>query len=249
MLSVSWFFSGTKEEYKGEPEETPVPYSEFDIDKFKLEDGIMTYEDDKYTSEFGIDVSQYQKKIDWEKVADAGVKFAMIRVGYRGNDVGGLFEDKYFKKNIKGALKNGIKVGVYFYSQAASVDEAIEEAEFVVKRIKKYDVTFPVAFDMELSEPSRIADLDAHEKTVITDAFCQIISQNGYTPVVYGSPSWMMGQVELKNLTAYDTWLAHYTDETPYPFEYIMWQYSDEGKVKGIKKKVDLDIHIIAKTN
>ena len=249
MLVISWFFNGPKQEFTPEPEENPIPFSEFDTSKFVISNGIMTYEDDKYTSEFGIDVSQYQKKIDWKKVAKAGVSFAMIRVGYRGNDVGGLFEDKYFEQNIEGALKNGIKVGVYFYTQAASTEEALEEASFVIKRIKKYDITMPVAFDMEYSEPSRIADLDPSEKTEIAAAFLNAVAEKGYKPIIYGSPSWLMGELELANLTEYDTWLAHYTDETPYPFVYSMWQYSDEGKIKGIKKKVDLDIYVFKKTN
>lgn len=226
-----------------------VPEHLYDMSAFEEKGGRLYYEDDDYTSVTGIDVSYYQKEIDWDKVKADGVDFAMIRLGYRGSESGSIQMDSRFKENIKGARKAGLDIGVYFFSQATSAEEAIEEARYVVRHIRGKGVHYPVAFDMEPvnGEEDRISGLTVEERTQIADAFCKVIERNGYTPMVYGNPHWLENRVELGYLTGYDTWLAHYTDQTAYPYSFRIWQYSDAGKVDGIEGRVDMDILLVEK--
>lgn len=226
-----------------------LPENPYDMSAFTKKDGRLSYEDDTYASAAGIDVSYYQKEIDWEKVKADGIDFAMIRLGYRGSESGEIQLDSQFKANIKGARRAGLDVGVYFFSQAASTDEAIEEARYVVRRIRGKGVHYPVAFDMEPvnGEADRISGLTVEERTQIADAFCKVIERNGFTPVVYGNPHWLQTHLEMGYLTGYETWLAHYTRRTDYPGSFRIWQYSDSGSVDGISGKVDLNIMLIEK--
>lgn len=213
------------------------------------EEGWLHYEDEKYISLQGIDVSAYQKEIDWKKVKEAGAEFAMIRLGYRGYLDGSLQMDSYYEANISGAHSAGIKVGVYFVSQATSVEEAVEEAKFVLKQIRGKHVTCPVAFDMEpVAEGEKIATLTSEERTVIADAFCDIIEKNGYTPVIYGNPTWFTNYVDISYLTERNFWLAHYTYQTDYPYAHVMWQYTEKGKIDGIEGYVDLNLWMVEKS-
>lgn len=226
-----------------------LPENPYDMSAFEKKDGRLSYEDDTYTSVTGIDVSYYQKEIDWEKVKADGIDFAMIRLGYRGSESGDIQPDSCFKANIKGTRRAGLDIGVYFFSQATSPEEAIEEARYVVRRIRGKGVHYPVAFDMEPvnGEDDRISDLTIEERTRIADAFCKVIERNGFTPVVYGNPHWLQTHLEMGYLTDYDTWLAHYTRRTDYPHSFRIWQYSDRGRVDGIRGRVDLDIMLIEK--
>ncbi len=226
-----------------------MPENPYNMSAFTKEGGRVYYEDDTYTSLTGIDVSYYQKEIDWEKVKADGVDFAMIRLGYRGSESGEIQMDSRFKENLKGARRAGLDVGVYFFSQAVSAEEAIEEARYVIRHIRGKGVHYPVAFDMEPvnGENDRISGLDQTERTQIADAFCKVIERNGYTPVIYGNPHWLQTRLEMGYLTGYDTWLAHYTSQTEYPYAFRIWQYSDRGRVDGIKGRVDLDIMLIEK--
>ena len=219
----------------------------YDMSQVYEKDGFLHYDDGTYQSVTGIDVSVYQKKIDWEKVKAAGVDFAIIRLGYRSYDEDGeLALDSKYKENLRGAKKAGLDVGVYFFSQAKTTAEAIKEARYVVRHIRGKGITYPVVFDMEpIDGADRITDLNAEEKTEIADAFCQVIERNGYTPMIYGNPQWLRKHVNLEYLTKYDTWLAHYADETDYPYAFKMWQYSHTGKVNGIKGHVDLNMYFI----
>lgn len=225
----------------------PIPENPYDMSFTYKKDGFLHYDDGTYKSVIGIDVSVFQKSIDWEKVKAAGVDFAIIRLGYRGyNEEGDLALDSRFKENLKGAKSAGLDVGVYFFSQARTTDEAIKEARFVVRHIRGKGVTYPVVFDMEpIDGADRITDLDSQEKTEIADAFCQVIDRNGYTPMIYGNPQWLSKHVNLEYLTEYGTWLAHYADTTDYPYAFQMWQYSHTGRVPGIQGHVDLNMYLI----
>ena len=154
-----------------------------------LESGEFQYvEDGQVTSYKGIDVSQHQGKIDWKKVAQDGVQYAIIRVGYRGyGEEGKLVEDTQYKKNIEGALAAGIRVGAYFYSQATSEAEAKEEAEFVLERIKKYKITCPVVVDSELVDGAegRMDSISAQERAQYAAVFCDRVEQAGYKSMIY----------------------------------------------------------------
>lgn len=211
-----------------------------------LESGEIQYMlDGQVISHRGIDVSKFQGAIDWNKVAGDGVEFAFIRVGYRGwGSSGRLVEDEYFEKNIQGALKAGIKVGVYFYSQAITEEEAVEEANFVLERIAPYNVECPVVFDVEKvsEDKARMNLITLEERTQVTKAFCQTVKDAGYKPMIYHNTQMGALMLDLTELEEFDKWFAAYTNTLYYPYEYKVWQYSDKGRVPGIKGDVDLNI-------
>lgn len=196
----------------------------------------------------GIDVSAHQKEIDWSRVAASGMRFAMIRAGYRGYGWGALTKDAYFDANMQGALSNGMEVGVYFFSQALTPAEAEEEAYLVLDWIKDYNVTYPVVFDWEEQDhdDSRTQGCDGNTVTACALAFCKVIEDAGYLPMTYGSPSKVYrGGLALEYMQNYPFWLAHYTTNTAptsFRYHYNIWQYSSKGRVDGIDGNVDLDI-------
>ena len=192
----------------------------------------------------GIDVSYYQGTIDWEKVKASGIEFAIIRVGYRGyGQEGKLVEDKMATKNLKGALKAGLKVGVYFFSQATNTEEALEEADFVLKHIRGYDITMPVVFDWEyISEEARTANVDPRTLTDCYLAFCGKIEEAGYTPMAYFNTFQSRKMMYLTELEDYPFWLALYSDRMTFPYRIEMWQYTDSGRVPGIEGNVDINL-------
>ncbi len=218
----------------------------YDLDQFALdEDGILGYyANGNVISHKGIDVSKYQGDIDWEKVAGDGVEYAFIRLGIRGYTIGEFLEYDAFEDNINGALDNDIEVGVYFFTQATSVEEAEEEAEYVLDMIEPYSVRYPVVLDIEAvsNTNARTADLTKEERTQYCIAFCEMIRNAGYTPMIYGNLKTFMMLLDLEQLEEYDKWIAYYSDEIYYPYAFRVWQYSDEGTVDGITGNVDLNI-------
>lgn len=216
----------------------------YDMDLLKHNKDRYLYDDGFYHSRFGIDVSQFQGNIDWKKAAADGVEFAMIRLGYRLCDSGNIGLDKKYKKNLRKAKDAGIDVGVYFFSQATNVSEAMEEAKYVIKHIRGKGINMPVAFDLEPVEGSnRITSMSETEKTEVADAFCQVIEKAGYRAMVYGNPTFIADSYSMGYLTNYDTWLAHYTDFTGYDYKFTMWQYTDSGEIDGIDGYVDFDLY------
>lgn len=195
----------------------------------------------------GIDVSKYQPNINWTKVKDANVDYVIIRLGYRGYSGGTLNEDPYYKKHIEGALAAGLKVGVYFFTQAINVDEAVAEAQYTLQKISGYDVTMPIAIDFEWPTENgkpvgRMYDagLTKAQYTTICRAFCDIIASNGYTPMVYANSSDLKNNINGATLAErYTIWLANYTTKTSYTNPYEFWQYSSSGTVDGISGRVD----------
>ena len=192
----------------------------------------------------GVDVSYYQGEIDWEKVKAAGIEFAMIRLGYRGYGAEGkLVEDEMAFENLEGALDAGLQVGVYFFSQAITVEEALEEAEFVLQRIKIYDITMPVVYDWEyISEEARTAKMDRRTLTDCYKAFCEKIAEAGYTPMAYFNTYQSRQLMYLHELEDYPFWLALYSDRMTFPYRFEMWQYTDSGRVPGIEGNVDINL-------
>lgn len=193
----------------------------------------------------GIDVSAHQQEIDWELVAASGIEFAYIRVAYRGyGREGRLVEDPYARDNIEGALAAGLDVGVYIFSQALNVEEALEEAEFLLEIIEGYDITLPVVYDWEqvAVETARTNDMDARTLTDCTLAFCRRVEEAGYAPMVYFNISQSRKLMFLPELTDYPFWLAWYSDRMIYPYKVKMWQYTDSGSIPGIEGPVDMNI-------
>lgn len=191
----------------------------------------------------GIDVSKWNKEIDWEKVKDAGIEFAIIRCGYRGASSGALVLDPMYKRNIEGAIEAGIPVGVYFFTQALDEVEAVEEASMVISLIEDYDVDYPVFLDSESAGGRGRADaLDAEERTKIHKAFLETIASAGYETGIYGSRNWLNDEVDMTQVSEYRTWLAEYSDIPVYDKYYHMWQYTSKGSVDGIETRVDLNL-------
>lgn len=226
----------------------PVPANPYSSELFVLDqNGYLSYLGGP--SFRGVDVSSHQKDIDWSRVAMSGMDFAMIRAGYRGYTVGSLNKDAYFDQNIQGALANGLRVGVYFYSQAVTPAEAEEEARFLLSLIGGYPITYPVVFDWEVpaAEDARTRYVDGATATACARAFCQVVQAAGYIPMTYGSPRKIYnGGLLLDQLQDYPAfWLAHYTPgstPTTFRYRYDMWQYSSTGYVDGIPGNVDLNI-------
>ncbi len=218
----------------------------YDQDSFQADgDGVMHYYvDGERASRKGIDVSRYQDKIDWEEVAEDEVDYAFIRLGIRGYTEGEILEDETFETNISGALKNDIDVGVYFFTQAMSEEEAEEEAEFVIESIAPYKVTYPVVIDVEAvtSTNARGNDLTSAERTKYCITFCEKIKEAGYTPMIYGNLKTFMLLLDIEELEEYDKWFAYYDDMYYFPYDFKIWQYTNKGKVSGIKGDVDLNI-------
>lgn len=192
----------------------------------------------------GVDVSVYQGEIDWQAVADAGVDFAIIRVGYRGYSQGGLQMDERFRENMDGALAAGLDVGVYFFSQATSVLEAEEEADFVLSAVRGYPIKYPVAFDWEFIDgaEARTDGMDGDTVTQCAAAFCELVSVAGYTPMVYFNQELGYLFYQLDQLDASQFWLAEYDTKPDFFYDFEMWQYTHTGAVPGIQGNVDLNL-------
>ena len=195
------------------------------------------------TGKLGIDVSRWNQLIDWKKVKEDGIEFAIIRCGYRGATSGSLVLDPMYEYNIRGAIEAGIPVGVYFFTQAMSEVEAIEEASMVIRLIEDYDVDYPVFLDSESAGGNGRADsLEADERTKYHKAFLETIASAGYETGVYASKNWLNNRLDMTQLSQYKVWLAEYADAPTYDKYYDMWQYTSKGKVNGIETRVDLDM-------
>ena len=221
-----------------------VPVNSYDPEGFGRKNGVMYYKENGVDVARGVDVSVHQGEIDWTKVADAGIEFAMIRVGYRGYSQGALQMDERFRENMDGALAAGLDVGVYFFSQATSVLEAEEEADFVLSAIRGYPIKYPVAFDWEFIDgaEARTNGMDGDTVTQCATAFCDLISVAGYTPMVYFNQELGYLFYQLDQLDASQFWLAEYDTKPDFFYDFEMWQYTHTGAVPGIQGNVDLNL-------
>ena len=189
----------------------------------------------------GIDVSKWNGSIDWNAVKNSGITFVIIRCGYRGSAEGKLIEDPKFETNIKGASAAGLKVGVYFFSQAVSEVEAVEEASMVLDQISRYKISYPVFLDVEASG-GRGDKIDKTTRTAVCRAFCQTIQNSGYTAGVYSNKVWLESKIDAGSLSAYKIWLAQYAASPSYKGRYDLWQYRSNGSVSGVSGQVDMNI-------
>lgn len=225
-----------------------LPKNEYDFTKLVCQSNLMKYYvDGKQVSYVGTDISKYQDYVDFVKLKKAGVDFVMIRAGVRGYGTGQLILDEYFLDNIKRASDAGLMIGLYFFSQAITEDEAVEEANLVLSNIGEYQITYPIAFDMELiqNDTSRIENLTREEKTKITKKFLKTIEDAGYKAMVRGNKEWLIKKVDLSKLTDYDIWLSEPGDLPDYPYQFTMWQYSDTAVIDGIAGYANLNISFI----
>lgn len=225
------------------PTEVTLPPNPYDVSDFSLDSrGYVTCS--VGNTRLGIDVSEHQGEIDWQAVADAGIQYAYIRVGYRGYDQGGIYEDDLAQANYEGATAAGLKVGVYFYSQAISPEEAREEAQFVAKIVKKWDLSYPVVYDWEwVSSDARTGTMTGEAVTACTQAFCREIEKKGYDAAFYFNQDLAENTFLLEELTDYDFWLAQYEDALTFPYRVKMWQFTAAGSVPGIAGNVDINLY------
>ncbi len=224
----------------------PVPPCRYDLSLLQCEEQVFRYsEDGVVTSRFGIDVSSHQPGIDWEAVRAAGVEFVFVRAGFRGYETGKLVQDECFDQNMQGALDAGLDVGVYFYSQAVTPAEALEEAELTLSMMEGYDITYPVVFDWEIithADYARTSNVSMSNLTDCTIAFCEAIRNAGYEPMFYQNKETALTKLDLELLTDYGFWLAEYEALPSYPHHFDIWQYTAKGTVPGIEGTVDLNI-------
>ena len=195
----------------------------------------------------GVDVSAFQGTIDWEKVAASGIKFAMVRLGYRGyGKAGRMVADEYAQANLQGARDAGLQVGAYFFSQALSIEEADEEIEFMMEILGDFPLDMPIILDWEqiTVEGSRSVNMDARTLTDIQLHFCKTMTEMGYQPMIYFNWYQSTRLMYLHELEEYPFWLALYQDRMTYPYRVEMWQYTDKGRVPGIQGDVDINVYM-----
>lgn len=262
VIIISAFGSAKPPETETHTQEPPtlfmngeVPYypdiaaSAYPEEDFTMnESGRIEYTDAavKYTT--GVDVSSHQGNIDWDAVKNDGIDFAVIRIGLRGyGSSGEIYDDDYSEANITGAKEAGLKVGVYFFSQAITPEEAEEEADFVVKKLRKIneEIDYPVFFDWE-NEPGknmRTDNMTGYEMTQCAVAFCEKIKDAGYIPGIYFNLSYGYAKYDLNSIKDYHFWYAQHEKESPsFYYNYDIWQYTYKGTVDGIDTQVDMNI-------
>ena len=219
-----------------EPEANP-----FKAEDFVYENGFLTCT--AAETMVGIDVSVHQGVIDWQQVAAAGVDFVMIRAAYRGYKYGQVNADSNALANIQGARDAGLLVGVYVYSQAVNVAEAVEEAQFLLEMLEGVELELPITFDWErYSDEARTANVSGRTVTDCAVAFCETIRAGGREAMIYFNATQALKQLSLPELTQYPFWLAQYDTEVMFPYRVDMWQYTSKGSVPGIVTNVDLNI-------
>lgn len=229
----------TEEDIDAESEDTGVQEADADSDKTE----IKKLQRATANAAVGIDVSKWNREIDWEKVKAAGVSFVIIRAGYRGSSTGSLVVDPYFEANIRGASMAGLNVGVYFFTQAIDEVEAVEEASMVLELVQDYHLDYPIFIDTEGAGGNGRADnLTVEERTLVCDAFCRTVENAGSEAGVYASRNWYHNRVEVSRLERYYIWLAEYRSVPLYDGYYHMWQYTSKGSIDGIEGNVDMNI-------
>ena len=224
----------------GAPKLAENPYGPEDLE---YPDGFLTCTAGE--SRLGVDVSSHQGVIDWEAVADSGVEFAMIRIGFRGYLEGEINTDKMARENIEGAKAAGLDVGAYFFSQALTPEEAAREAAWCVAFLEGYGPEMPLVFDWEHVESAEARTggfTDRELLTVCARSFCDVVSAAGYEPMVYFNVYQARDLYDLTALRDCGFWLAQYVDGLDYPHAVDLWQYTESGEVDGIRGRVDLDL-------
>ncbi len=218
----------------------------FSSDKVrKNTDGTWGYVDGDLEVMKGIDVSSHQGEIDWEAVSRTNIQFAMIRALYRGYETGNLVEDKTFRTNLENAQANGIKTGVYIFTQAVSTQEVDEEVNMLMGLLGAYDLDLPVVVDVEdiIGEDDRMDNLTKAERTELTKYYCERLEKEGFTPMIYYNLHGGAVLLDLAGVEDYAKWFAVYDSDFYFPYAYQMWQYSETGQVDGITGNVDLDLY------
>lgn len=225
-----------------------VPKNDYDLENSLInENGLLSYKDNKREAIKGVDLSKYNGDVDFAKLKEGGIKFAMLRLGSRGYGTGKITLDEKFVEYAQNAQVAGIQIGAYFYSQAVNETEAVEEANYIVGAVSGFGIKYPIAIDIEKVEgdEARTDKLTSEERTAVVKMFCDAVKGYGYKPVIYATSDMLVAGLDLKELSDYDVWLADYDIPTDYPYRYSMWQYNKKGRIDGITGDIDLDLSFI----
>lgn len=226
-----------------------IPLYTYDFTNLKIINGQMEYYvDGEKNSWLGVELSKSSGDVDFEALRSNGVDFVMLRLGSRGYETGLLTLDEKFETNISKAQGAGLEVGVTFFSQALDVEEAVEEAEFVIQNLAPYMISYPIAFDMEYisNDKARIDILDEDQKTQVAEAFLRAVEKEGYRGILYGNKSWLLGElVPDKLLRDYDVMLLDSSPVPDYPYQFKMWKYAVNQEIPGIENKSSYIISFI----
>ncbi|MBR2275729.1 MAG: glycoside hydrolase family 25 protein [Lachnospiraceae bacterium] len=228
-----------------------IPVNSYIPENFTLEEGFLAYynEEGEKISHLGIDLSYHNTGIDWELLSASPVEFIMLRCGYRGYSEGGLVEDEKFREYAQKCNEYGIPLGVYFFTQAITVEEAEKEADFVLNLIADYELSYPVAIDIEdvgeATARTKVNELSKELRTEMALAFCERIKEAGYYPMIYASENYFRRAMNVSEFSDYDLWAPLYLETDDFLYDHTIWQYTDKGNVPGIDTKVDLNICMV----
>ncbi len=218
-----------------------LPTNPYGPDDFSYEQGRLVCTGGVAVT--GIDVSSHQQEIDWKAVAESGVEFAIIRVGYRGYSTGELVADEFGRENLMKAKAAGLKIGAYFFSQAINETEAREEAAFALSQVEGMLLDMPLVFDWEyVSDTARTAGVTAKTLTASTLAFCEEVEAAGLDAMIYFNQTQALERLYLEELQEYPWWLALYDPNMLFPYRVQLWQYTSTGRVPGIEGDVDINL-------
>ena len=225
-----------------------VKKNDYDFEKcLENNEGRLSYRDSKRTATLGVDLSKYNGNVDFIKLKDAGINFAMLRLGSRGYGSGVISLDDKFVEYAQNAALAGIYTGAYFYSSAINEAEAVEEANYIVGAVSGFNLKYPIAIDVEkvTGDSSRTEKLTSAQRTAIVKAFCDTVKGYGYNPIIYSHRDMLISGLDLEELDSYDVWLSDYSSPTDYPYRFSLWQFTQDGKIQGIDGNVDLNLCFI----
>lgn len=224
-----------------------IPRHDWDFGKLDDSERFKNYiEDDGSKKRVGIDVSEHQGMINWE-TASQEIDFAFVRLGYRGYGNGNIVTDAYYSRNMQGAITNGVPVGVYFYSQATSYEEGAEEANYVLSMLGDYNLSYPIVLDREdpMQENARTNNMSVEQHTQAALGFLETIEAAGRSAMIYTNQMYYALYLDLEQIYKYPVWFAQYANEPIWPYEFSIWQYSENGEVPGIYGPVDMNIEMM----
>lgn len=223
-----------------------IPKNEYKKENFIHSKDNLSYKSDgKYTSKQGVDISRHDGIIDWKKLKQNGISFVILRIGYRGYQSGKLNLDENFYKNIEGAQKEGLEIGVYVFSQAKDEKETLEEANLVITALKNYKITLPVFYDPEIirNDKARSDNITGEQFTKNTITFCEKLKQAGYKTGIYANMLWQAYELDLTKFSDYYIWYADYESVPQSPYRFEFWQYAEkDGEAKA---PYDMDIMLL----
>ncbi len=222
--------------------------NDYDLERDLTNDnGVLSYKDNKREAIKGVDLSKYNGTVDFVKLKENGIGFAMLRLGSRGYGTGAISLDEKFVEYAQNAQLTGIQIGAYFYSQAITEAEAIEEANYIVGAVSGFNIRYPIAIDIEKvsGDEARTDKLTNEQRTAIARAFCDAVKGYGYKPVIYATRDMLISGFDLEELGDYDVWLADDNIPTDYPYRFSMWQYNRRGHIDGITGDIDMNLSFI----